>query len=104
MQNIIYPSQGSSLGLNKTAYVAEVLINSTTWTLIPVSNNQRNHLWIQNQSDTEMKLHYNSAQAGYVGMILEQAQSANLDIKPTISIYAKTQSGLDKILCFMELT
>ena len=89
-------------GLKTAGSFVELTINSTTWTLVTVTNTVRNHIWCQNQSQVQMK--FNPAQAsGYVGIILEPGQSANIDIQDDIPIYFKSESGASNILGRLEL-
>lgn len=90
-------------GLKTAGSFIELTINSTTWTLVTVTNAARNHIWCQNQSQVQMK--FNPAQAsGYVGTILEPGQSANIDIQDDIPIYFKSESGATNILGRLELS
>jgi hypothetical protein len=90
-------------GLRTAGSFIEISINSTTWTLVTVTSLLRNHIWLQNQSDVQMKINPANTDPGYVGIILDVGQSANMDIQDDISMYVKSESGTGKVLGRLEL-
>lgn len=81
-------------GLNVGGLVTEVTLNDTTWTALPgTALANRNAMAIQNLSGIEVKLNFNSSQAGYVGIVLGHGSERSYDITDEIVIYAKASSG-----------
>lgn len=89
------------VGLSNSGSFIELSIDSTSWTLVTVTDINRNHVWLQNQSDVNMKLNPSNA-GGYTGIIIEPGQSVNIDIKQAIPLYLRAASGSGKIVGRME--
>lgn len=80
--------------LNGSGKVTEVTINDTTWTPLPATALVgRKTISIQNQSNSEIKINYNPAQAGYVGMIIKKDGERVYNISDDVIIYAKAITG-----------
>lgn len=80
--------------LNGSGKVTEVTINDTTWTPLPATALAgRKTVAIQNQSNAEIKINYNPAQAGYVGMIIKKDGERVYNISDDVIIYAKAITG-----------
>ena len=82
-------------GLNDGGKVTEVTLNPTTWTALPLTPlTNRNAMNIQNVSAEDIKVNYNSGQAGFVGMLIGSGSERSYDIKDTIIIYGKSISSV----------
>lgn len=96
-QPTIAQGELSPKGLNRGGRVTEVVLNSTTWTPLPLNAlSQRNALCVQNQSNIEIKTNYDLAgplPSGYVGMIVAAGGERFYDITDQIILYAKSQAG-----------
>ena len=93
----------STSGLKNSGKVTEVTVNSSTWTALPpIPKVGRNAVAIQNASGVEIKVNYDNAEPGYVGMVVADGIERFYDIKDTILIYGKS-SGADAILNIEEL-
>lgn len=85
-------------GLNTGGRVTEVTLNSFSWTALPLTPlADRNAIAIQNPSGIEIKLNFDNSVAGYVGMIVGDGSERTYDIKDTIIIYGKAQTGSPKV-------
>ena len=81
-------------GLNIGGLITEVTLNASTWVALPTSAlADRNAIAIENRSGIEIKINYNSGQAGYVGMTIPDGGERQYDISDSIIIYAKSASG-----------
>jgi hypothetical protein len=81
-------------GLKNSGLVTIVSINDTTWTALPATALVgRNAIAIQNRSGQEIKLNYNNATAGYVGIFLGTGFDRFYDITDGIIVYAKSASS-----------
>lgn len=86
-------------GLNIAGKISEVTLDALSWTALPaVPLVNRNAMSIQNQSLIEIKLNYDNLEPGYVGVKLGSNAERYYDIKDSIVIYAKAQSGTPTIL------
>jgi hypothetical protein len=82
-------------GLNDGGKVTEVTLNPTTWTALPLTPlTNRNAMNIQNVSAEDIKVNYNSGQAGFVGILIGSGSERSYDIKDTIIIYGKSISSV----------
>lgn len=93
-------------GLRVGGKVTEVLLNSATWTQIPLTPKAgRNAVALQNVSGIEVKINYVVTTAanidtdipGYIGMVIADLSERQYDIKETVLIFAKSQSGTPKL-------
>jgi len=81
-------------GLNVGGRISEVTLNSSTWTALPATPLvNRNALAIQNVSGIEIKINYDNATVGYVGVVIADGSERAYDITDDIVIYAKSASG-----------
>lgn len=82
-------------GLKNAGKFTEVEINSSTWTALPATPlTDRNAMAIQNNSNTNVKVNYDNSVSGYEGMtISKRGGERQYDIKDSIVIYAKSESG-----------
>ena len=81
-------------GLRSGGRVTEVQLNALTWTALPAAALLgRNALCIQNNSGTEIKINYNPAQAGYVGIVIPNSAERQYDITEEVVIYGKASAG-----------
>lgn len=86
-------------GLNIAGKITQVTLNSVNWTALPATPLvSRNALSIQNQSVIELKLHYDSATVGYVGVTVPVNGERFYEITDNIIMYAKSASGTPTIL------
>ena len=84
----------SPSGLSIAGRISVVALSDSGWTALPTSPlTDRNAIAIQNQSDYEIKLNYDSGEAGYVGVIVPAGAERFYDITEDIPIYAKFESG-----------
>jgi len=80
--------------LNLGGIMTEVTLNSTTWTALPSAPlATRKTMAIQNQSNGEIKVNYNSGVAGYVGMIIAKGGERVYNIAHDVPMYGKSISG-----------
>lgn len=83
-------------GLKTSGIHTKVLVNSTSWTALP-SNPllDRNAIAIQNNDESiNVKVNYDNTVSGFEGMtIRKNGGERQYDIKDTIIIYAKAESG-----------
>ena len=85
-------------GLTVGGLITQVPVNSTTWTALPpTALLNRNALSIQNISGTDIKINYNNATVGYVGVTIASGSERFYSITDTIIIYAKSSSGTPTI-------
>lgn len=82
-------------GLRNSGKHTIIAVNDTTWTALPsVALLNRNAIAIQNNSDTDIKVNYSDSVVGYTGMtIRKNGAERQYDIKDTILLYAKSESG-----------
>jgi hypothetical protein len=82
-------------GLKVGGLHSVVTLNSATWTALPATPlANRNAIAIQNESSTLVKVNFNGAASGFVGMsIFPNGGERQYDITEDILIYAKCQSG-----------
>lgn len=86
-------------GLRNGGRLTEVTLNALTWTALPpTALTDRNGISIQNQSNIEIKLHYDNTTVGYVGVKVAADSERFYEIKDTIVIYGKASSGTPTIL------
>lgn len=81
-------------GLNVAGKITVVTISDSAWAAMPATAlSGRNAISIQNQSVVEVKVNYDSGEAGYVGMVIPAGGERFYDITDNIVIYAKSSSG-----------
>lgn len=81
-------------GLNTAGKVTEVTVNDTTWTALPATAlSARNAIGIQNLSGQTIKINFDNAVVGFVGMVIANGSERTYDITDAIIVYAKCQSG-----------
>ena len=83
-------------GLKNAGRHTQVTVNDSAWTALPSTPlSDRNAMAIQNNSTTSnVKINYGNAISGYVGMtIRKNGGERQYDIKDTIVLYAKAESG-----------
>ena len=81
-------------GLFKEGKVTQVTLGDSTWTAMPSSAlADRNAISIQNGSATDIKINYSNAVSGYVGITIKAGFERYYDIKDSIIIYGKSESG-----------
>lgn len=95
-------------GLQTAGKDQEILLNSTTWTELPITDlEDTNSIRIQNQSGTEIKTTVNADPngngQGYVGVIVPAYSSDFLDKKPNIPIYGMAKTGTSIKILLREL-
>lgn len=89
----------SPTGLNIAGRMTLVTLNDSTWTALPATPlANRNAISIQNQDTVEIKYNYDNTEPGYVGAKIAPDGERFLEIKDTIIVYAKTQTGTATIL------
>lgn len=85
-------------GLSVGGSVTVVALNATTWTALPASAlDNRNALAVQNDSGVEVKVNYDNATVGYVGMTIRDKEERFYDITDSIVLYAKAASGTPSV-------
>lgn len=85
-------------GLTVGGKITLVGVNAVTWTALPVSALlNRNALSIQNISGIDIKINYDNATVGYVGVTVASGSERFYSITDTILIYAKSASGTPTI-------
>lgn len=90
-------------GLNIAGRVSIISINDTSWTPLPaVALDQRNAIGIQNSSGVEIKLNYDPATVGYVGVKMGIEAERYYDITDAIIIYAKATPGSGTVSVTIE--
>lgn len=83
----------SLAGPSTSGLVTEITVNATTWTRVPTTDlTGRKAFSLQNYSGQTMKLNYNSATVGFVGVYLPTNSERQYD-QDDIAIYAKCTSG-----------
>jgi len=84
----------SASGLFNAGRVTEVSLNSSTWTALPATAlTDRNAISIQNVSDKSVKVNYDNAVSGFVGMLIPVNGERAYDIQDSIIVYGKCDSG-----------
>ena len=95
-------SQGDSkpVGLNIGGLITQVTLNSVTWTALPPTPlDERNAVAIQNQSAVNIKINYDPAVVGYVGMeVLSPTGERFYNIANPIQLYGKCAAGTCVVL------
>ena len=90
-------------GLTIGGRVSVVTINDTTWSplpLVPLDN--RNAIGIQNTAGFEIKLQYDAATVGYVGVKMGIEGERYYDITESIPIYARSAPGSGSVQVVIE--
>lgn len=83
----------SLTGPSTGGLISEVTVNDTTWTRVPTTDlASRKAVSFQNYSGQTMKLNYNNATVGFVGVYLPTNSERQYD-QDDIAIYAKCTSG-----------
>ena len=86
-------------GLRIAGRVTEVVLSDTVWTALPpVPLTNRNALNIQNYSGTQIKINYDPAITGYVGVIIDDQSQRNMDVKESILVFAKAEIGTPVVI------
>lgn len=81
-------------GLHTAGKVTEISVSSAVWTALPAAPLVgRNAMGLQNQSDIDIKINYDNAAVGYVGVIVPAGAERFWDVTDEIVIYAKAASG-----------
>lgn len=92
-------------GLRNRGLITETPINGTTWTALPSSAlPNRNAITIQNRTGGEIKLNYDNAASGYVGVVIATNSERFYDITETIVIYAKSAAAGPVTITVEELS
>jgi hypothetical protein len=81
-------------GLSVAGKISIVNINDSGWTALPAASLlNRNGMGIQNPNGTQLKLNFDNTEPGYVGWSVNPNGEAFLDVRDTVTVYAKAQSG-----------
>jgi hypothetical protein len=89
----------SPSGLRNGGRITLVALNAVTWTALPPTPlTDRNAMCIQNISGVEIRLQYDSATVGYVGVVIASGSERFYDITDTIMVYAKSSAGAPVIV------
>lgn len=92
------PVTASFSGLTLGGLITSVVLNDVTWTALPLAAlANRNAMSIQNVSAIAIKINYDNATVGYVGVTIAPGSERAYDISDTITIYAKSASGTPTI-------
>ena len=90
-------------GANTAGIVTEIVIDNTSWTALPTTPLvNRDGLGIQNPNNQEIKLNF-ATPAGYIGWAIAKQGETFLDLKDTVTIYAKSNTSSITIV-IMEMT
>lgn len=89
-------------GLSIGGRITEVTIDDVSWTpLPPTPLANRNAMSIQNVSGFEIKVNYVDS-VGYIGMVIPNNNERYYDIKDSIIMYARAQSGSGSVIINVE--
>lgn len=93
-------------GLKNAGRHTEVTVNDSSWTALPATPlTDRNAIAIQNNNKFNIKINYSNSVTGYVGMTIRgNGGERQYDIKDTIVIYAKAESGKSGTIDVEELS
>lgn len=94
--NIVGAIEGSFApsGLKNAGKITTVTIGDSVWTPIPATPlTDRNAMSIQNLSNVNVKINYDNSVSGYNGIEIKSGFERYYDIKDTIILYAKSESG-----------
>lgn len=92
-------------GLRIGGRITLVQLNDTTWTPLPaVALANRNALSVQNVTLDEIKLQYNPATVGYVGVRVGSGFERFYDISDAITMYGKSAPGTSPLVIAEELS
>lgn len=81
-------------GLNTAGKITEITLASGSWTALPATALVgRNGVGVQNPTGIEIKLNYDSGEAGFIGWSVKPNGEFFIDIKDGVTIYAKAASG-----------
>lgn len=87
-------SGGSSGALAGPGRVTEVALTTGAWTALPATALAgRQALSVQNRSGQEVKLNYDNAEPGYVGVAIEDGGERHYDIDDGLVVYAKASDS-----------
>jgi hypothetical protein len=90
-------------GLNIAGRATSVSIDDATWTPLPATPlDARNAIGIQNVSGVEIKLNYDPATVGYVGVKMGIEAERYYDITDDIIIYARATPGSGAVTVMVE--
>lgn len=90
-------------GLNIAGRVSQVTIDDSSWTPLPaLALENRNAIGIQNSSGVEIKLNYDPATIGYIGVKMGIEAERYYDITDAIIIYAKAAPGAGTVSVIIE--
>jgi len=91
-------------GLNTAGLITEVTLNSLTWTALPLSSLAgRNAMGIQNTSNLEIKINFDSGILGYVGWRVAPNGELFLDVRQDVIVYAKSKNG-NPVVTILEVS
>lgn len=86
-------------GLRTAGLISEVELSDTDWTALPPTPLAgRNAMSIQNTSGVSIKINYDPTETRYFGVQIASGLERFYDIKETIQIFAKAQTGTPKII------
>ncbi len=89
-------------GLSIGGRITEVTIDDVSWTALPPTPlTNRNAMSIQNVSGFEIKVNYVD-NVGYIGMVIPNNNERYYDIKDSIIMYARAQSGSGSVIINVE--
>lgn len=81
-------------GLSTAGQITRVTLSSASWTALPATAlTDRNGLGVQNDSGIEIKVGFDSGEAGYVGWTVRDLGEFFVDITDAVTLYAKAASG-----------
>ena len=86
-------------GLRNGGKITVVTLGDSVWTPLPLAAlSDRNAMSIQNLSDVNIKINYDNTVSGYIGIEIKAGFERYYDIKDTITIYARTESGSAQVV------
>ena len=85
-------------GLNIAGRLSQVTLSAGAWTALPaIPLADRNALSIQNSGGVEIKIGYDNAEPGYVGVKIAPDNERFYDVTENVIIYAKASAGTPTI-------
>jgi hypothetical protein len=86
-------------GLKNGGKITEVTLNDATWTPLPAAAlANRNAIAIQNDSGQDIKINYDNAVVGFIGVKIPNGGERQYDITDGIIQYGKCASGTCNIV------
>jgi len=86
-------------GLRNGGKISVIPLNAASWTPVPaVPLSGRNALALQNRSGVEMKINYDNATVGYVGIVIPDGGERQYDVTDAIILYAKSAAGTPNLV------